>query len=37
MVQGDWQCPGGRWDAGLFPSPAQWARDPVLPQLRLRS
>ena len=25
-----------RWEMGLIPSPAQWVKDPALPQLRLR-
>ena len=36
MAQRDRWYLGRLWDMGSIPAPAQWVRDPVLPQLQLR-
>ena len=36
QVQWDLVASWEHWDAGSIPSPAQWVKEPVLPQLWLR-
>ena len=37
MVQWDQVAPWERWDKGSILGPAQWVKEPALPQLWLRS